>query len=1640
MKKVFFVLVIFLLCENFVGFGQTNPSPQNLPYTMNFSSLSHSSTVYPDGWQGWTISTSPGSTFNTDAPTADRTLTANSTAATTSGNVHNYDGKIGFLNSSSLDLTIALAINTTGKQNVEVSYDIMTIRNPYDGSSNTRINEVTLQYRIGTSGVFTNLTEIEYQNNTTTQTSSVTTPQNTQTKTIILPATCNNQEVVQLRWVSKQVSGSGSRPSFAVDNVSITAEDISASPTITVSPASLSGFTYSQGFGPSSEQSFTVSGTNLTGNIIITPPTNYEISLTSGSGFVSSPDSLSLTPSGGNVPNTTIYVRLKAGLSAGDYNSENVVCSSSGATSKNVSCNGTVTYWCYEINFDDNAKWTAGSAAITSYANNHVYSDGVLTATGGPALRNTTSLQDGYSGALGTYSWRLKDEAGVVWIANIASGGVGDFEIDIRRWDESPSPNYILSYSIDGGNNWTIVSTITNSTLDNSSAWKTFSGTINSGNNNIKIRLISSGSTERIMVDNLKWTCYVENCETPTVHVSSLSTSSVTGNSAEVSFTKGNGTYTLVLAKMGSPVDAIPSDNTTYNAGPFGDGDEIGIGNFVVFSGSGNSFNLSGLTGGTTYYLKAFSYNCTAGNELYYTGGTPATHNFTTLVSPVTNLKVVCTDNNSAVISWTNPLGNFDGVIIGMRQNTLAPHSLSTDPSTLIANSVFGSGTSYGADNTSFVVYKGTGNTVTVTNLEAGQTYSIKAYAYTGTLYSSTQPTTTISNLGVPKVSNVIHNDADQKSSLSWSNPASGCYDEILVIARQGASVTSIPTGDGSGYSANSVFGSGTQINAGEYVCYKGTSNNFLLTGLTNGQTYYAKIFVRVGISWSTGVEIQLNPISITLLEYGDLAVLAVNTNGTVGDEFTIVSFVDILPNTAIDFTDNGYERLYEGLWGNTEGVLRFIRQNSTLTAGKVVTFEVIGNVISPVLGSNCNVYVDGSLDNSNWTVQGIGGSGIGGFNFNDSDQLWVMQGGSWLPGTVGSHNATYTGNVLYGWTAIGWQANPGYNSTAGSTIVQQAECATTNVFGLTYKSKVKYTGSFDPTNRIGWIIRINDPANWTGYADNSAYDNATPRFKQEGQTITVQLGGLISGTWGGIKSSDWCNCANWLGLRVPDEYTDVIIPATNQGNNLVINNCSSDIICKSLTIQGQISNQANAVLDIKEDLILQGGSVNFDSNNITINLCGDLIVDDNGNFNADNLEIVFNGISDQNIFSGTNENLFINKITLNKISGDLILDDDLEVSYLNFINGVLSTGANKIFVSNPQTTAITGFSGTGYISGNLRRAVNSTGNYSFPVGISGNFERADLEIINSDNLNYIDASFNPINPSDLDISGLGLYVNGDLLQTILNGGYWTITPNSGVNSVNYNIGLYLRGSSNAGTEPGQHSIIKRQNSSSNWGIRGNHSNSTQTISGGTVYAYRSNLDEFSDFAIAKNNDNILPVEFLYFEADCQNNANALKWATASEKNSDYFEVQYSSNTNKWTTLTKVPATGNSDRTVEYSYVDNSKNSNITYYRLKQVDIDGSVLYSKIVSSKCTQNESPEIIVYPVPADEFVNIVLNNWKSNQVVIEIFGTDAKLINKYVFDLNDSSEIFRIDISYLKSGIYSLRLSDSLNVYFRRIVKG
>ena len=100
-------------------------------------------------------------------------------------------------------------------------------------------------------------------------------------------------------------------------------------PTISNS-ASLSSFTACSGSN-SAEQSFTTSGTYLQGNLVVTPPSGYEVSTTSGSGFASS---VSLVPSSGTVASTTIYIRSTSGASNGDGG--NIAFTSTNATTQNI--------------------------------------------------------------------------------------------------------------------------------------------------------------------------------------------------------------------------------------------------------------------------------------------------------------------------------------------------------------------------------------------------------------------------------------------------------------------------------------------------------------------------------------------------------------------------------------------------------------------------------------------------------------------------------------------------------------------------------------------------------------------------------------------------------------------------------------------------------------------------------------------------------------------------------------------------------------------------------------------------------------------------------------------------------------------------------------------------------------------------------------------------------------------------------------------------------------------------------------------------------------------------------------------------------------------------------------------------------
>ena len=218
--KSFALIIVLFALQVYTGkaWGQTDPAAQALPYSQNFSVLTGSTTTYPAGFQGWVVPGALTTTVLTAAPSGNVPLFAGQTNASTSPFVGDMWGKIGMLSGATVN-ALCLALNTTTvtSGNVQLIYTAATQGQTAAGY----VDELDLQYRIGTSGAFTTIAGATYRNNALTNTNTpVTTAYNPATVYVVLPAACTNQPVVELRWISRNVTGSSAvHPGFSISNV-----------------------------------------------------------------------------------------------------------------------------------------------------------------------------------------------------------------------------------------------------------------------------------------------------------------------------------------------------------------------------------------------------------------------------------------------------------------------------------------------------------------------------------------------------------------------------------------------------------------------------------------------------------------------------------------------------------------------------------------------------------------------------------------------------------------------------------------------------------------------------------------------------------------------------------------------------------------------------------------------------------------------------------------------------------------------------------------------------------------------------------------------------------------------------------------------------------------------------------------------------------------------------------------------------------------------------------------------------------------------------------------------------------------------------------------------------------------------------
>ncbi|MBR4452662.1 MAG: chitobiase/beta-hexosaminidase C-terminal domain-containing protein [Bacteroidales bacterium] len=182
--------------------------------------------------------------------------------------------------------------------------------------------------------------------------------------------------------------------------------------------------------------------------------------------------------------------------------------------------------------------------------------------------------------------------------------------------------------------------------------------------------------------------------------------------------------------------------------------------------------------------------------------------------------------------------------------------------------------------------------------------------------------------------------------------------------------------------------------------------------------------------------------------------------------------------------------------------------------------------------------------------------------------------------------------------------------------------------------------------------------------------------------------------------------------------------------------------------------------------------------------------------------------------------------------------------------------------------------------------------------------------------------------------------------------------------------------------------------------------------------------DEFGpteyDIIMYTNQAN-LPVELLYFTAECMGEATQLQWSTASETNNEYFTIERSSDAVNYEEIARIQGAGTTSQRNDYSFmVDNNSNA-ITYYRLRQTDIDGKYEIFAPIAIQCQNNKAAtEISIYPVPANDQVNIFSSN--SPMTRVEIYSIMGNKVSEEQVEGHQAT----LQIGHLATGVYAAKI--------------
>lgn len=408
----------------------------------------------------------------------------------------------------------------------------------------------------------------------------------------------------------------------------------------------------------------------------------------------------------------------------------------------------------------------------------------------------------------------------------------------------------------------------------------------------------------------------------PTKQTYNLGAGGIQGSQATINFTAGDGSARVFYMKAGSPVN-VNTYNVATNVGHstiFGNVMVGNTGNALVYrtAAATGSFTVTSLQPNTTYYLAAFEYNGSAAPAYLEPANTIS---FTTTDLPGATTPTVAAslpeitdvDGNKFTFKWKNGDGAGGRIVVMRAGNTV--NFIPASATNYTPNAEFGKGINLGDDQ--FVVYNGTGNTVTVTNLLPATTYYLTVFEYNGSgtlqrYLTSSVLASTGASASAPTLAakDAVASSTTNSMTLTWT---SGNGEKRLVVVKKGSNVLGAPA-DLSLYPADPKFTNGSQIALGEFVVYSDKGNSVTVTGLTPGDIYYYKIFEYNGSTapvYNTSAVLSGSVVTGTLpvtwlyfnaTQKSDKVVLNWGTSAETNSAYFIVE----RSSNGIDFTEAG--------------------------------------------------------------------------------------------------------------------------------------------------------------------------------------------------------------------------------------------------------------------------------------------------------------------------------------------------------------------------------------------------------------------------------------------------------------------------------------------------------------------------------------------------------------------------------------------------------------------------------------------------------------------------------------------------------------------------------------------------------------